>query len=200
MNSGQTSERVYDALKQRILENAFRPGERLEPALLADILSSSPTPVREALNSLAGAGLLENRTGSGFHLALIDEPGLRDLYAWNSQVLTLAVKSWTARGDAPHGRGPIGQGADAIRTRFAQIARRSINAEHFVAVRGLSDRLHAARLVESQIVGDPASEIDAMTQAADGNDRRALQHLIAAFHRKRIGQAAAVVRALYRGN
>jgi len=199
MNSGQTSERVYDALKQRILGNAFRPGERLEPALLADILSSSPTPVREALNSLVGARLLENRTGSGFHLALIDEPGLRDLYAWNGQILTLAVKSWTASGDATHERGTIEAGAEAIRSCFVRIAKRSINAEHLAAVEGVSDRLHAARLVETQVVGDPAGEIDAMTQAADGNDRRALQHLIAAFHRRRIGQAAAVVRALYRG-
>ncbi|WP_448539042.1 GntR family transcriptional regulator [Sphingobium yanoikuyae] len=50
------------------MERRFRPGARLEPGELAAIPSASTTPVSEALNHLAGAGLVESRTGSGFHL------------------------------------------------------------------------------------------------------------------------------------
>jgi len=51
MNSGQTSERVYHAVKDGLLSGVYRPGERLEPALLAHGRSSSATPVRVVLKA-----------------------------------------------------------------------------------------------------------------------------------------------------
>ena len=33
MNSGATAERVYDVLKRRIMDHAFKPGDRLDPAV-----------------------------------------------------------------------------------------------------------------------------------------------------------------------
>jgi DNA-binding GntR family transcriptional regulator len=49
-------------------------------ALLAEQLSASVTPVRDALNTLTGEGLVEP-PGGGFHLPPLDEPGLRDMFA-----------------------------------------------------------------------------------------------------------------------
>lgn len=51
--------RVYAAIKQQLLEGAFRPGERIEPAILSDELGASVTPVRDALHRLAGERLVE---------------------------------------------------------------------------------------------------------------------------------------------
>ncbi|MGK4455738.1 GntR family transcriptional regulator, partial [Klebsiella pneumoniae] len=59
MNSGPTAERVHEALKRRIMGREFRPGDRLDPAVLAAPLSSSVTPVRDALHLLTGEGLVE---------------------------------------------------------------------------------------------------------------------------------------------
>src|SRR3546814_6150334 len=86
MNAGLTSERVYEGLRQRILDREFRPGDRLDPSALAEVLNSSVTPVRDALHNLTGAGLVETRTSEGFNLPQIDEPGLQDLYAWNAEI------------------------------------------------------------------------------------------------------------------
>src|SRR3546814_20965129 len=99
MNAGLTSERVYEGLRQRILDREFRPGDRLDPSALAEVLNSSVTPVRDALHNLTGAGLVETRTSEGFHLPHIDEPGLQDLYAWHAEILSLALRSRRAADD-----------------------------------------------------------------------------------------------------
>src|SRR3546814_5703166 len=97
MNSGHTAERVYDAIKQRIMAHEFRPGDRLDPAVLAELLASSVTPVRHALHMLAGEGLVEARTSGGFHLPSIDEPGLEDLRseAHTSELQSLMGNSYS---------------------------------------------------------------------------------------------------------
>jgi len=198
MNSGLTSERVYETLKRRLLDNEFRPGERLEPALLADGVASSVTPVREALNVLTGERLLDARSGGGFYVPPLDQPGLSDLYAWNSDVLGVAVRAWPpgtivvtpplAGDDAPF----------AIRRCFAALAEASHNPEHGAALDRLSDRLNAVRRVELIIVGDPAAALGDIGAAASRGDRRTLARLLVAFHRVRVRQAAAIVRQLYR--
>src|SRR3546814_6428260 len=75
MNAGLTSERVYEGLRQRILDREFRPGDRLDPSALAEVLNSSVTPVREELHNLTGAGLVATRTSEGLHLPNITENG-----------------------------------------------------------------------------------------------------------------------------
>ncbi|SCB51660.1 DNA-binding transcriptional regulator, GntR family [Rhizobium lusitanum] len=59
-----TQEYVFERLRQAIMVGAFKPGTSLTIRGLADILDSSPTPVREALRQLTSVGalhLLENR-------------------------------------------------------------------------------------------------------------------------------------------
>ena len=74
MNSGATAERVHEVLKTRIMGREFRPGDRLDPAVLAAPLGASVTPVRDALHLLTGEGLVETRTSGGFHVPALDEP------------------------------------------------------------------------------------------------------------------------------
>jgi DNA-binding GntR family transcriptional regulator len=196
MNSGATFERVYDALKDRILGNGFRPGERLDPTRLGSELHSSVTPVRDALHLLTGEGLVETRTRDGFHAVMIDAPALEDLYDWNAEILLLAVRLWPANAAPPRSeRSPQTTATAAL---FADIARHSGNAEHLRAVLSLNDRLQAARACEAVIISQIEDELASMSVLLDRNDRSGLRHAIVAYHRRRHRLSHDLVRALYR--
>jgi DNA-binding GntR family transcriptional regulator len=200
MNSGPTAERVHEALKRRIMGREFRPGDRLDPAVLAAPLSSSVTPVRDALHLLTGEGLVETRTSGGFYIPALDEPALKDLYDWSAELLGLAIRGWprpTAIAmpvtDA-EGRS-IADRADQI---FLAIARRSANGEHARAVNQLNARLHAARTVEPHVLDKTEEELAVLTLAAGNGERDILRRLGASYHRRRRRAAADIVRAVYR--
>lgn len=196
MNSGPTFERVYDALKGRILGNEFRPGERLDPARLGSELHSSPTPIRDALHLLTGEGLVDTRLGDGFHVVMIDAPALQDLYFWNTEVLLVAVRSWLP--SATPGAATSAAEIAEIPALFAEIARRSENGEHLRAVMSLNDRLHSARLCEPLILPGIEDEFASMCTLMDDDDRSGLRRAIVGYHRPRHRLAHELVRALYR--
>ncbi len=201
MNAGATAERVYDAVKRRIMDHAFKPGDRLDPSVLSDALASSVTPVRDALHMLTGEGLVETRTSDGFHVPQIDEPALKDIYAWNREVIILAIRAWphAGRGPAPIANeyAPVTQ-ADAARDLFAKVAERSFNAEHRRAIASLNTRLHASRVVEAHALDGIDAELNAISEAFSADDRDALRRLTTLYHRRRNRAAAEIVRALYR--
>ena len=170
MNSGATAERVHETLKARIMGREFRPGDRLDPAVLAVPLASSVTPVRDALHLLTGEGLVETRTGDGFHVPALDEPALKDLYDWSAELIALAINAWPR----PHAaivlppRAQDGHPiADRVAEAFLAIARRSPNGEHARAVDRLNARLHAVRTVEAHVLDNVDAELAAMTAAAE---------------------------------
>lgn len=198
MNSGLTSERVYSALKGRLLAGEFRPGERLDPAHLSETLSSSVTPVRDVLNILRGEGLIETRTGEGFFRPNLTAPDLEDLYGWADQVLALALRQWP--GTLPPARpydASVGTIADRTADVFLDIATRSSNFEHKRAMVSVNDRLHAVRAVEAQVLDETEAELSAIALADD--DARELGKLVFAYHRRRRRLVSDVVRAVYRG-
>src|SRR5579872_5196064 len=86
-----TFERVYAAIRQRLRDGVYKPGERLEPAALADELSASITPVRDALHRLTGERLVEAPRHEGFRVPMMTETMLRQLYSWHRDLLLLAV-------------------------------------------------------------------------------------------------------------
>ncbi len=197
MNAGPTSERVLDALRRAVLEHQFRPGDRLDPTQLAGMLSSSVTPVREALYVLAGEGLVETRTSDGFHLPQLDEPALRDRYRWNLQLARLALASH----EPVHGIVPVSAEDDLAglsATLMARIGRLSGNIELQRAMASLNARLHAARMVESEILADVREELAQIGGALASDDRPLLRNLVTAYCNRRERAAAAILRALYR--
>lgn len=151
MNAGVTSERVYDALKARLLGGTMLPGARLEPKKLAALLASSVTPVRDALHRLAGEQIVEMRAAEGFQLPLVTEPGLRELFHWNQELLRLALRRWPATPTTPTTPDeppPAAGDTDHVRALFAAIAARSGFAELARQVEAASDRLAVARIAE----------------------------------------------------
>ncbi len=198
MNSGLTSERVYEALKRRLLSGAMLPDEKLEPAVLAAELNSSVTPVRDVLHRLSGERLVESRPSDGFHLPHVNEPALRDLYAWNAQVLQLIVRSWP-RGVATPSVAPLPADLGrATRSFFALFASRSGNIEHLAQIESVSDRLAAVRDAEPRVIQDTEAELRSLALDFDHADAGQIAKRVAAYHRRRIRAVPAIVRALYR--
>lgn len=201
MNAGPTTERVYEALRTHILGGTIRPGERLDPAVLAAPLASSVTPVRDALHRLTGEHLVDTRTGVGFHLPAIDEPALRDRYDWSANLLTMIIRASRTRSarDLP-GRSERTDSiaADRSGALFLAMAQRTGNGEHVMAMQQLNDRLYTARLAEPLVLADVGPELDLLALAAQGSEHRSLRRLIQAYHRRRRRYAADIVRAIYR--
>lgn len=185
------------------MERIFRPGERLDPALLAKNLASSATPVREALHILTGEGLVEARAGTGFHVPHLDEPGLKDLYAWSADLVAAAIASWPPQlaPERPNMQNLSRSNmADNVAGIFLRIARLSCNSEHDRAMHMLNMRLHAVRTVENQAIAQCESELQSWREALHNRERSALRRINGTYHRRRRRAAAAILRALYRAD
>lgn len=197
MNSGPTSERVYAALKRRVLSLEFRPGDRLEPVVLGDTLSSSVTPVRDALHMLTGEGLVETRTAGGFRIPMIDAPALCDLHGWALDLALLALRGQTVE---PAPEMPITDEdyPEEVGAVFLALGGRSPNPEHARAIASANDRLHQARLVETDLLEGGPEEASRLLELVRTGERQAIRQALVGFTKRRQKIAAATVRALYR--
>ena len=73
-------EKIYDALKRKILDGFFPPGHALRIAALASELKVSQTPVREALNQLEGEGLVDFLPYKGAVVKGLSRAELEEIY------------------------------------------------------------------------------------------------------------------------
>ncbi|UXC89763.1 GntR family transcriptional regulator [Sphingobium sp. RSMS] len=199
MNAGPTSERVQHSLRRLIMERGYRPGSRLDPAELSAILASSTTPIREALSHLAGEGLVEARSGGGFLVPLIDEPGLKDLYAWSGDIVQLALRSARLSLLRSIELDPdSASGADRAAHLLHRIASASSNREHGEAMERTNARLHVARIGEEDILGDTGEELQALAHSARAGDIGLLRRTSSTYHLRRQRAAAKLLRGIYR--
>ena len=74
------TEAVLDAIKHAILAGELRPGQGLVETELAQMLGVSKTPVREALKTLAGAGLVTMSPYRGATVRAIDPASAAAVY------------------------------------------------------------------------------------------------------------------------
>lgn len=70
---------VYTNLKNSIIFRHYPPGRSLNVRKLAEELSVSPTPIREALIRLHGEGLVRRPPGNGAYVAEIGIQGFKDV-------------------------------------------------------------------------------------------------------------------------
>ena len=71
---------VLEAIKHAILTGELRPGQPLVETDLAEVLGVSKTPVREALKTLAGAGLVTMNPYKGAAVRVVDDELARHVY------------------------------------------------------------------------------------------------------------------------
>ena len=62
------NEVAYDAIREKIIQGEFEPGSRIREDHLAEEISMSRTPVREAINRLVSDGLVINKARKGLYL------------------------------------------------------------------------------------------------------------------------------------
>lgn len=67
-------------LRERLRSGALRPGDQIKQEALASELGVSRTPLRQALQGLAGEGLLENIKGRGFFVQQMSLAELRQIF------------------------------------------------------------------------------------------------------------------------
>lgn len=77
---GSGARHVYDTLREEILDLVLAPGEPVDEIGLAERLSMSRTPVREALVRLAGEGLVTMLPNRSTVVAQIDFPNLHTFF------------------------------------------------------------------------------------------------------------------------
>lgn len=74
------TEAVLDAVKHAILVGELKPGQQLVETELAALLGVSKTPVREALKTLAGTGLVIMSPYKGASVREVDQALARSVY------------------------------------------------------------------------------------------------------------------------
>lgn len=74
------TERAYTALKERIQNCVYMPGDSLGEKPLCDELECGRTPVREALLRLSGEGLIEIYPRRGLRVAPFTRTGISEIY------------------------------------------------------------------------------------------------------------------------
>jgi DNA-binding GntR family transcriptional regulator len=184
-----TFERVYGALKLRLREGAFKPGDRLEPAVLSQQLNASVTPVRDALHRLTGERLVEAPRQEGFRAPMLTEAILRHLYAWHLDLLLLAVTKQRAlslkdpneAGD-PSAQHSLRERQNAI---FLELVRASGNSEHMMALEALGERLEPIQRIEDRLLDALESETMEISAAIRSGNRNSLRRSLVKYHRRR---------------
>ena len=91
-NSELLINNAYARLRDMILSNTLRAGQKLVDRDLAEQLGVSRTPVREALGRLAMMGLVEQRSRRGYYVREYTAEQMSDLYEFRIMLEVHAAK------------------------------------------------------------------------------------------------------------
>ena len=184
-----TFERVYAAIKERLRSGVYRPGEKLEPAVLAEELNASVTPVRDALHRLTGERLVEAPRHEGFRVPMLTETMLRHLYAWQHDLLLLAILGRRPPASQPELPPETSDRGTALHERcnaaFLALARSTGNPEHLIALATLTERIEPVQRLEDALLDAAEEESAGIVEAIAGGDRKLLRKALLHYHRRR---------------
>jgi DNA-binding GntR family transcriptional regulator len=83
---------VADQIRDRILRGSYKPGARLDQALIAEALNVSRSPVREALRMLDAEGLITSIPNKGAVVTERSLEELKELYFTRSLIEGIAAE------------------------------------------------------------------------------------------------------------
>ncbi|MBU5485997.1 GntR family transcriptional regulator [Clostridium sp. MSJ-11] len=91
------AEQIYTILREDIINQNIKCGEKLTLKILQEKFNTSSTPIREALNRLSQEGLIEHVTNIGAKVIDIKEKDIEEIYDFclylDLAALNLALKS-----------------------------------------------------------------------------------------------------------
>lgn len=93
MRKDKLADVVFLELKDRILLDRLRPGERVCEEQLVEQFHMSRTPIRQALQHLEALGLVEARDGVGTFVTMIDQRDMADAYEIRREVEKIAIRT-----------------------------------------------------------------------------------------------------------
>lgn len=192
------TERTYRALTERILSGAILPGARVDANVIAEESGVSPTPVRNALNRLVGAGLLVSQSNEGFFVPLCTEQDLRDLHNCCAEMLGLAIAGAvnSRKRTMATAMDDVKDSADiVIRTETTFYTIMSLCSNRYMrrVFADINARLRPARRLEGNWIANQHSELLRINKACEASDLADLAQRIDAYHRRRVRLAPKIV-------
>ena len=85
-------DQVYSVIKENILNQNFKPGQRLQELEIAKELNVSRSPVRSAINELVGEGLLECIPNKSVIVRRLSEKDILDAFEFRLVIEGFAVQ------------------------------------------------------------------------------------------------------------
>ncbi len=206
------TERAYEQIKRRILENDMAAGFQVLEQELAQMLDMSRTPVREALIRLAEEGMVEVRPRHGMRVLPVSADDMREIYEILTSLESTAAELVAARGvtdaeltelkravmemDAALEKDDLRKWAEADETFHMLLVQYSGNERLHALVNSFWEQTHRVRLVTLRLRPKPvnsnkdhAAVVDAIAQG----DREAARRL---HHRHRVKSGKMLVALL----
>lgn len=187
-------EPCYHAIKRRLMDGSWPWGSRLEVGKIADMLSTSITPVRDSLHRLVGEQMVSFAPGQGFHVPRMNETELRDLFELNLILLLAAITSSSQNLSAISVDGAY---PDQVSNIFLKLGSRSGNGAVIADISALNDRLYQFRRCDHRFFQDVDSELeDLKTASCDDFSGAILRRLVMRYHNRRSAEAAGFIRLM----
>jgi DNA-binding GntR family transcriptional regulator len=92
MPSRSIADQIYERTKHDILKGNIKPGQRLLEVDVAEAVSASRTPVREAFRRLEQDNLVERVARGGVRVIQLEWEAIKDLYALRTVLESYAIK------------------------------------------------------------------------------------------------------------
>lgn len=134
---------IAAALRGAILAGEFAPGERMYELGLSERLKVSRTPIREALKSLAGEGLLDHVPNRGYYVRAYSVDDIVQAYEIRAALEGLAARRAAQLGLAAEERAIIEKALDAGE---AFLKKGGFTASHRVLYGEINSAFHGAIL------------------------------------------------------
>lgn len=195
-------DRVYRAIKARLIAYEFPPGERIYLDPLAASLGVSTTPVREAMNRLAERGLVAKAARKGFYAMQLSRARLIGHYELTRLLLTLGLEDLAA--DAWNEfrcNAQVGSVALRLNRRvihdphvlarytgelFSALAAGMANAAVVLAIDLANDHLYFVRTQECRYLDDVQGQLRKLGELALSGMREELAAALHDYHDERI--------------
>jgi len=206
------TERAYDQIKRRILENDMAAGFQALEQELAEMLGMSRTPVREALIRLAEEGMVEVRPRHGMRVLPVSADDMREIYEILTSLESTAAELAAARGvteaelaelkqtvtdmDAALAKEDLRKWAAADEKFHMLLVKFSNNARLLALVNSFWEQTHRVRLVTLRLRPKPVNSNKDHAAVADAiakGDREAARRL---HHRHRVKSGKMLVALL----
>jgi DNA-binding GntR family transcriptional regulator len=178
---GRPQAAILDELRRCLLDGEVPPGTPIPLDEVAAVFGVSRIPVREALKTLIGEGLVEHRTNAGYAVAKLTTQELHELYLVREVLETAALTSAVAPDDDTEARAAHHALDEAVATRDVRAYHRESRRFHWALVRPCGMRRLLGMYESAWNITEPLQPMAHVTEA----DRAALHAdhdgLLAAF-------------------